>query len=343
VDTAKVPEAEKTADPQKPIPECCIRVCWSGAPDPEPGALIVSTKGKMIYQVLAVEHLHRAMLSARPRLKIIVQPFLTSECSPEDVNSALPWAHTGRQASPCTTKPPEAPAAAKANRKARKRQDHRAAELAKALKANSDTKNALVEKVRLPKANAGDDTPRSAGEVEMGEWDCPIDTADPDRPKTTPPKKIKGYRTADVLVRMSRRAGSQITPEFIRAANKLRLAYDVARLGYGSGNAYEPSGGDASNPMPKTSHGAAAEARVEKAKQFARACRVVGASHHRMLMEVVIGNTDIATWCRVRKKAQPDMTWNPEVEMGKLIGILMTLSDFYRIAIAFDDFFGNVA
>jgi hypothetical protein len=84
-----------------------------------------------------------------------------------------------------------------------------------------------VEPVRLPPERpAEDDTPRGAGEVDPATWSDPENT----NPYAEHAKVITGYRSADVLVRMGRRPGSQISQDHIAPGERDRpppMGYDL--------------------------------------------------------------------------------------------------------------------
>jgi hypothetical protein len=338
--SAKLPALAPKA--KKPSIARPLRVCWSGGPDPVPGNMILSKNGKVAHLVIRVREMHRALLSPIARLEIEVRSAATAAYPEEYLAAALPWSHTGAPDQNGAKHPSAAPTAL-ANAQARAKAERRAVRRATTL-LDAQRKPGLVEPVRLPaerrkkQPEEVDETPVSAGEVDPAQWSEPENT----NQFAEHAKVVSGYRSANVLVRMGRRPGSQISQDHIRAVEKVRLAWDIARIGLGAGNPYEASGGSA--PGPKTSHGAAAEQQVARAREYARVLKAVGPRRRRMFEFVVIGNRDMVSWVRwASNVVGSNIVVDRKVEMGKLIGILDTLVDHYHSELAFDVAMGNIA
>lgn len=347
-----------TAQPATPKPEKkwqtpankTLRVCWTGPADPAPGDLILSKGSMVAYSVRFVKDLHRALANTSPRLMIIasVAPLdlVPDEHAETIVAAALPWAHTA----PPVRKgrnPQVAQQNVQARRKTADKTQRRAKRLMDDMRASRLMEQGrlpeLVEAVRMPSDKPqADDTPRGAGEVDAAAWSDPEDhNIHREHART-----IRHYRTADVLVRMARRPNSQITPDHITAANKVRLARDIAAVGLGGGNAYEPSVGRTAT-RARMDHGAAAATRYQRELELKRVIKAVGPSNQAIFRWVILGNQDVESWVRDRtQRAEADpLIPRPDrkIELGKLIGVLNVLVDHYRLEIAMDVQMGEVA
>lgn len=347
-----------TAQPAAPKPEKkwqtpankTLRVCWTGPADPAPGDLILSKGSMVAYSVRLVKDLHRAFLATSPRLMIIasVAPLdlVPDEHAETIVATALPWSHTappgksGRNSGVAQQN-------AQARRKAADRTQRRAKRLMDDMRASRLMEQGrlpeAVEAVRLPPEKPqADDTPRVAGEVDAAAWSDPEDN----NIHREHARTIRHYRTADVLVRMSRRPNSQITADHITAAGKVRLARDIAAVGLGGGNAYEPSVGRTAT-RARMDHGAAAATRYQREIELKRVIKAVGPSNQAIFRWVVLGNQDVESWVRdrtQRAEADPKIPRpDRKIELGKLIGVLNVLVDHYRLEIAMDVQMGEVA
>ncbi len=330
----EIADAVAAAPPRKPVH---LRVCWPSEPDPQPGDRLFSAAGRKIYIISRVVVLHAARLSPRARLQIEAYSASVDDFQPGEMELVHPWDRTQPAATDGAWFRPQEAASAR-NRAAMAKEaakaQKRAVRLQEAARAPGP-----VEPIRLPAAVAKgseDLTPRKLGEVDEAAWPDPEATTNQFQ-RHAP--QVRGYRTACILTRMARRPGSRITEEQIRAADKVRLAWDVARLGYSSGTGLEPSGGSAAGP--RLDHGAAAAARNHMSREVNRVLRAIGESRVAMFAAVVIGNQDITAWSRAESE-RLGCRVEPKVEIGLLLSVLDTLVEYYRAELAFDVMNGNV-
>ena len=153
--------------------------------------------------------------------------------------------------------------------------------------------------------------------VMRSEWRDPDDIKPDARHK---PREIDGYRTYCPLRRMARQTGSQITLRHIAAADALRLAVDLAVIG---------AQGDREQFIralygPVSGPGKAAMRQTAAIREAERALRQILPGYRALLTEIVLFNRSLAAWCAMVNPAR-----NPQIEMGRLLGILDQLAAHY--------------
>jgi hypothetical protein len=134
------------------------------------------------------------------------------------------------------------------------------------------------------------------------------------------PREIDGYRTYCPLRRMSRSPGSQITPRHIAAADLLRSAVDMAVIGSQGGYGLLGLGG-LYGPLAGPSVGALRQSAAQR--EACRALTRLAPSQRALLTAIVLFNHSLQAWCAETTGR------NPQVEMGRLLGVLDVLADHY--------------
>lgn len=146
---------------------------------------------------------------------------------------------------------------------------------------------------------------------------------DPDdmRPNARYAREVHGYRTYCPLRRMALQRGSQITERHIKAADRFRSQADLAIIG--AGGSYDllvTHGGFG----PSLGPSAAAIETAAAALGLSKALRRVPPVLRPMLVEVVLLNRSLQTWCL----AAP-VPLDAKIEMGRLLALLALLVDHY--------------
>jgi hypothetical protein len=153
---------------------------------------------------------------------------------------------------------------------------------------------------------------------------------DPDDIKPTAAKtarKITGYRSYCPLRRMMSLPGSEITQAHVMAADKLREAWDVARLGMTSGR--EPAAlFVVLVQQPRTGPGAGEVAQVRAARVLRRALVLFGLPAQAMIQHVILYNQSLRSWAAGRL--------DPKREKQRLIAILDKLAEHFDSELAED-------
>jgi hypothetical protein len=177
--------------------------------------------------------------------------------------------------------------------------------------------------------------------VMEAHWRDPDDTT-PNAARNA--REVRGFRSYDPLRWSRRRHGdaSSITELHIHAADRLRHAADVARLGGLPG----PLPGWGATPTqagrysPSTGFPAAARAMLRADREYRRAMSILIPSEQEIIVVVVLRNVSIAAWTRLRRYLG-DRTL-PQTETAKLVGALDKLVDHYDTEIKEDMAFGRV-
>jgi hypothetical protein len=158
------------------------------------------------------------------------------------------------------------------------------------------------------------------------------------------PKEVGGYRAYDPLRWSRRRHGdaSSITDLHIHAADRLRLAADMARLGALPGavwaGAATPTPAD--RYSPSTGLPGPARAMLRADREYRRAMSILIPSEQEIIVAVVLENVSIAAWTRWRRYLG-DQTL-PQTETYKLVGALDKLVAHYDTEIKEDMAMGRV-
>jgi hypothetical protein len=146
------------------------------------------------------------------------------------------------------------------------------------------------------------------------------------------PREIAGYRTYCPLRRMMAGRGSQITSAHIMAADRFRTQVDLAVIGCGGARDGEPN---AQAYGPRLGPSAAAVLQATSSGEVKAALDRFAATHHPMLIEIVLRNRSLHAWCAnlaTKLGKPPDL----HVEMGRLLTILDILADHYETDIKAD-------
>jgi hypothetical protein len=163
------------------------------------------------------------------------------------------------------------------------------------------------------------------GAVMRTEW------VDPDDIKPTAAKtarKITGYRAYCPLRRMMALPGSDITAAHIMAADKLREAWDIGRLGMTPGR--EPAAlFVALVPQPRTGPGAGDLKQAKAAREVHRAMLLFGLPAQALIVCVILQNQSLRAWCQGFEGVSGGLTLNPKTEKQKLMVILDRLAEHF--------------
>lgn len=160
--------------------------------------------------------------------------------------------------------------------------------------------------------------------LQRSSWRDPDDTS-PTAARTA--RQVTGYRTFCPLRKMCNGRGSQVTEQHIYAADQLRRSADVAAIGFSAERDGMPVTSLVYGPKPGPSK--AAHAQTAAWRDFRRATKIFTPDQMQMIFGIILSNWSIQHWC----EAESDRTGrrlNPQVEMGKLLGILECLVGYYR-------------
>lgn len=177
--------------------------------------------------------------------------------------------------------------------------------------------------------------------VMEAEWRDPDD----DRPDAKRnPRSVRGHRAYDPLRWSRRRHGdaSTITEMHIHAADRLRLAFDVASLGGLPGAIW--AGAAIHTPpsryLPSSGPTASAMAMSRAHREFRRALAIFLNGERRIIASVVLEGKSVSAWTR-DQKALGEVT-NTHIEGRKLVGALDKLVGHYDTEIKEDMAMGRV-
>lgn len=165
--------------------------------------------------------------------------------------------------------------------------------------------------------------------VERSEHDDPDDANE----RSAKPRKVRGHRTACRVRFLLRRDkhGGLLREAHVRAADTLRLHWDIARFGLSA----DPDAARTRRSGPRTGPTQDEHAQAAAARLFAEAIQRVGVISEGLLLRVVLDNWTIARWCddRWERAGKPEgKRPNETAAMGLLIGALDRLAAHYEIA-----------
>ena len=206
--------------------------------------------------------------------------------------------------------------------------------IAQAKRARDDARADLNRELkRLEGGDAASDAARLAfledqGRVEPSEHDDPTDTNE----RSAKPRKVRGHRTACRVRFLLRRDkhGGLLREAHVRAADMLRLHWDVARYGLSA----DPDAARTRRSGPRTGPTQDEHAQAAAARLFAAAIQRVGIISEGLLLRVVLDNWTISRWCddRWERAGKPEgKRPNETAALGLLIGALDRLAAHYEI------------
>jgi hypothetical protein len=174
-------------------------------------------------------------------------------------------------------------------------------------------------------------------QVSIATWRDPVQIAHGSERQA---REVRGYRRSDVLRRMKAR-GCRISDEHIAAAEKVRIAYEVATIGLTPGGLGIYAGAG-------IRHGSGPRGGLSAAQQFEVACwtnyrrvvRRIGPAQEEILVWVVLCNHDISSWCE-RIAQRTGRRVDRKIETGRLLALLDMLVEHYASEIAEDRLMGR--
>lgn len=135
-------------------------------------------------------------------------------------------------------------------------------------------------------------------------------------PRARAAREVAGYRSFCPLRRMLRYGAKEITERHIMAADKLRLIFDTATIGFSTERDLSLTiGAVLFGPMAGPTRLASRQARAWAPLQ--RCLGLYTAEQKRMLVHIVLDNHTLQSWAQSFEPAR-----NPTSEMGKLLAVL---------------------
>jgi hypothetical protein len=157
-------------------------------------------------------------------------------------------------------------------------------------------------------------------------------------------RDVRGFRAFDPLRWSRRRHGdaSSITELHVHAADRLRLAADLARLGGFSGRVWVGAGGSThpDHYSPSTGFPGPALAMVRASRDLRRAMGVLLPHEQEIIVAVVLDNVSVTAWTRLRRGE--GYQTSPQSETRRLVGALDKLVAHYDTEIKEDMAMGRV-
>jgi len=156
--------------------------------------------------------------------------------------------------------------------------------------------------------------------VDAAEWIDPDDI----RPNQRTGRMVRGHCSGCSLRRLQK-VSREISDEHIYAAEYLRVRADVACLGFSA-----PPEGMPVNAMvygPRLDFSNGAHARVRALDEFKRVWDTLRAQQQRMAAIILLENHSIPFWCDAERQ-RTGFKPNPQVELGKLVGMLDHLAKY---------------
>ena len=168
-------------------------------------------------------------------------------------------------------------------------------------------------------------------QVDASAWRDPENLASGAERKA---REVKGYRRHDVLRSMQAR-GAPITPEHIAAAERVRVAWEIAEIGLSPGGLGLKSGIGRTAPAPRLGLSDSQIREVEAWSEFRRVVARIGPTLGRMLGAIVLANFSVPAWCRALEH-EDGRRRDQKTETGRLLALLDVLAEFYGAEIAED-------